>query len=153
MKMSVTLEFEVEALPFPPTLPLPDLQTEFAMKQRALEVLINSNSFVDVARALLAEWIIADSGVALAQALAQNVSPRDLHLTLAAVNADQSKLVAWISEKYVQRGSVDDLMKSVASRVRFGRIEVANARIDDDARIHEAPGAAAGKDRRVTSAR
>jgi hypothetical protein len=132
---------------------LADLQAEFAMKQRALDVLLDSNSFVNVARALAAEWIISDGGVSLAQALAQNVAPRDAHLMLSAFNADQDTLAAWIVEKYVRRGSVDDLMKSVASRLRFGRIEVTHARIDDDARIHEAPSAVAGADWRASSHR
>lgn len=153
MKMSVTLELELDALPFPQPLPLADLQAEYAMKQRALDVLLESNSFVNVARALAAEWIIADGGVSLAQALAQNVSPRDAHLMLSAFNANQDTLAAWIVEKYVRRGSVDDLMKSVASRLRFGRIEVTHARIHDDVGVLEAPGAVAGADWRAAQKR
>lgn len=144
MKLSFTIELEIEAHPFPEPLPLPDLLAEFMMKQKALNSLLDSSSFLAIVRSMVAQWVIQDGGVELAQALANRVSPRDSHLMLAAMNQREETLAAWIVEKYIQRGSVDDLMKDVTSRLRFGAIEVAHARIDHHDQSAESAGAAAG---------
>lgn len=144
MKLSFTIELDLEAHPFPEPLPLPDLMAEFMMRQKALDSLLNSSSFPAVVRSMVAQWVIEDGGVALAQALANRVSPRDSHLMLAAMNQRQESLVSWIVEKYIRRGSVDDLMKDVTSRLRFGAIEVTHASIDHHDQSAESSGALAG---------
>lgn len=130
MELTLTLKIPLTALPFPVPLPLASLVEETALLQRALDLLVKSNNFPKVSRALLAEWIIEDGGVQLAQAISNRVAPRDGHILLGAYDGNDIGFANVVIEQYIRQGSTNTLIRKLVSRLQFGTPEITHAELD-----------------------